>query len=170
MKYFITLLILALAFQSCKDEETTATIEPVNWDDRIVTTQLPDSLLQSGATYLSVYSHIYSETDQKIHQLTATASLRNTSRSDTLYIEKAQYFDTQGRMVRSYLDTPIYIAPLETLEIVIGERDVEGGAGANFIFDWKLAPGTSEPLFECVMISTYGQQGLSFTTQGKRIE
>jgi len=59
---------------------------------------------------------------------------------------------------------------LETVEIVIDQEDQTGGTGANFIFYWRTCSKKIEPLFEGVMISTYGQQGLSFTTQGKRIK
>ena len=58
---------------------------------------------------------------------------------------------------------------METVEIVIDENDKEGGTGANFHFDWRIKPLSNEPLFEAVMISSFGQ-GLSFTTQGKRIK
>jgi len=59
---------------------------------------------------------------------------------------------------------------METVEIVIDEKDQEGGTGANFLFDWSIKPNSHEPYFEGVMISTSGQQGLSFTTEGKRVE
>ena len=71
--------------------------------------------------------------------------------------------------VETYLDHPNYVAPLETVEIVISEKDDTGGSGANFLFDWAIHPGTPEPLFEGIMISTIGSQGLSFTTQGVRV-
>ena len=58
---------------------------------------------------------------------------------------------------------------METAEIVIDEIDKEGGTGANFLFEWKVTKNTNEPFFEGIMISTSGQQGLSFTTQGRRI-
>ena len=102
--------------------------------------------------------------------MTATVSIRNVNRSDTIYIEKAEYFDTKGEMIRTYFDQAIFIEPLGTVEIVIDEIDREGGTGANFLFDWKIRQISIEPFFECVMISTSGQQGLSFATQGKRIE
>jgi hypothetical protein len=95
--------------------------------------------------------------------------MRNTSPNDTLYLQKAEYFNTHGVSIRTYFDEPIFVAPLETVEIVIEETDREGGTGANFIFDWALLPGAPEPLFEAIMISTSGQQGLSFSTQGTRI-
>ena len=128
-----------------------------------------DSLGMSS-TYLSVYSHIYTLTEEKITDLTATISMRNTSMTDTLYVFKAEYFDTNGKSVRNYITQPIFIAPMETAEIVIEQKDNAGGSGANFIFDWKIKAGAPEPLFEAVMISTAGGQGLSFTTQGKRIQ
>lgn len=89
---------------------------------------------------------------------------------DTLYITKAKYLDTRATPIHTYFNKPIYLAPLESVEIVIDELDQAKGTGANFIFDWKIKPNSTEPFFEGVMISTYGTQGLSFTTQGRRIE
>ncbi len=57
---------------------------------------------------------------------------------------------------------------METLEIVVSEDDKEGGSGANFIFDWSVKQDGLIPFFEAVMISTSGQQGVSFTTHGIR--
>lgn len=96
-------------------------------------------------------------------------SLRNISETDTIYILRAEYYDTHGKSVRTYFNYPIYLAPLETTEIIIDEIDVSGGTGSNFIFEWKTPRNCPEPLFEGVMSSTMGQQGLSFTTQAKRI-
>ena len=59
---------------------------------------------------------------------------------------------------------------METLEIVINEEEISSGTGGNFMFDWMLNKDATEPLFESVMISTTSQQGLSFTSQGKRIQ
>ncbi|WP_369793829.1 DUF3124 domain-containing protein [Mangrovimonas sp. TPBH4] len=146
-----------------------SSIHPVNWNNRTLQHPLGDSLTH-GSTYLSVYSQIYSESEHRTHDLTVTVSMRNTNTADTVFINKAEYFNTRGHAIRTYFARPIYIAPMETVEIVIDEQDQEGGTGANFLFDWFINPNTHEPLFESVMISTSGQQGISFTTQGKRIE
>ncbi len=122
-----------------------------------------------GSTYLSVYSQIYSETEHRSHNLTATVSMRNTSCIDTIYICSADYYNTKGELIRKYFDKTIYLKPMETVEIVIDQSDKEGGTGANFIFNWQTKEKCSQPLFECIMISTYGQQGLSFTTTGIRV-
>ena len=108
--------------------------------------------------------------EHKKHNLTAMVSLRNTSDKDSIYILSAKYYDTHGKTIRTYFDYPIYLAPMETTEIIIDEIDITGGTGSNFLFEWKLPKHSSEPLFEGIMTSTMGQQGLSFTTQAKRIE
>lgn len=164
--YFSILLLLLLA---CEEQKEISSVDPVNWKKRAADLSKKDSLLK-GKTYLSIYSQIYSQSEHKTHNLTAMVSLRNTSESDTIYVEKAAYFGTSGQLLRTYFDKPIYLAPYETVEIIIDELDNEGGTGANFIFDWKTPQDTPEPLFEGVMNSTMGQQGLSFLTQGKRIQ
>lgn len=130
---------------------------------------LPDSTYTAGTTYLSVYSHIYSQTEHRTHQLTATVSIRNTNEFDTIYLLRADYFDTKGQLIRSYLKQTAFLMPLETKEIIISEKDESGGSGANFLFEWNRAEMASDPLFEAIMISTSGQQGLSFSTQGVKI-
>ncbi|MEM6841386.1 MAG: DUF3124 domain-containing protein [Bacteroidota bacterium] len=161
------LLLFVTSMIYCQEKEVSSN-NPVNWERRIVKTPLGDSL-EAGGTYLSVYSQIYSMTELRTHDLTVTVSIRNTDRADSIYITKAEYFDSKGESIRVYFDQPIYLSPMETVDIVIAGVDRQGGTGANFVFDWKIQPGTQEPLFEAIMISTLGQQGLSFSTQGKRI-
>jgi hypothetical protein len=169
MRNILGILLLMLVIQSCQEKKDVSSIDPINWNKRMIDRPL-NELLTHGTTYLSVYSQIYSQSEHRTHDLTVTVSMRNTTLTDTLYIEKAEYFDTAGKSIRTYFDQPIFIAPMETVEIVIDEIDQDGGTGANFLFSWRIKPESNEPLFECVMISTSGQQGLSFTTQGKRIK
>ena len=169
MKQLIYIFIAVFAFMACDNPKEISSFNPVKWKKRMVDISQKDSL-EVGKTYLSIYSQIYSLTEHKTHNLTAMVSLRNTSPTDTIYLLKADYFDTKGHLVRTYFDNAIYLSPLETVEIVIEEIDVEGGTGSNFIFDWKIPKSASEPLFEGIMNSTTGQQGISFLTEGKRIE
>lgn len=169
-----THLILCLSLigliLSCEEPKTNvSSITPENLAKRAIKISKSDSLV-SGTTYLSVYSQIYSQSEHKTHNLTAMVSLRNTSIKDTIYLTKAEYFDTHGQSVKTYFDEPIYLAPLETTEIIINEKDISGGTGSNFIFEWNTPKNCPEPLFEGIMNSTMGQQGLSFVTQGHRID
>ncbi|OIQ23773.1 DUF3124 domain-containing protein [Lacinutrix sp. MedPE-SW] len=166
-KYLI--LILLITVFNCIEEKEISSVNPENWSKRAANLSKKDSL-EYGKSYLSVYSQIYSMSEHKRHNLTAMVSLRNTSDVDTIFILKAKYYDTHGVKVRTYFDAPIYLGPMETTEIIIDEIDISGGTGSNFIFEWKKPKNTPEPLFEGIMNSTMGQQGLSFTTQAKRIE
>lgn len=165
-----TILILLIVFlYACNERKEISSINSENWSNRTANLNTKDSL-EFGKSYLSIYSQIYSISEHKRHNLTAMVSLRNTSDLDTIYILKAEYYDTHGKSVRKYFNQPIYLAPLETTEIIIDESDIIGGTGSNFIFEWKVPINCSEPLFEGIMNSTMGQQGLSFTTQGIRIK
>lgn len=161
----ILLLILGLALASCTRNDEISSVNPINWGKRAADISQLDNL-KSGKTYLSVYSQIYSQNEHKTHDLTVTVSMRNPNPADTIYIEKAEYFDSHGVAIRTYFDKPIYLAPMETAEIIIDERDKAGGTGANFLFKWKIKDSSTKPFYEAIMISTSGQQGLSFTTQG----
>lgn len=171
MKKVLGILLLISTLIACK--KTTQEIpdtNPTNWKERYVDLNGDDTTMVPGKTYLSVYSQVYSHTEHRKHNLTATVSMRNTSYQDTIYVVDANYYDTHGDLIRSYFEKTIFIAPMETVEIVIDENDVRGGTGGNFMFHWLRMNHTTDPIFEAVMISTSGQQGLSFTTQGVWID
>lgn len=167
-KYFI-LLTTSLFLLACNQPAKEDVITSKNWDEKFIDISHLDSL-EYGKSYLSVYSQIYSADDRRVTNLTAMVSLRNTSDVDTIYLLKAAYYDTYGTLVRTYFDKPVFLTPMETTEIIIDLTDVSGGTGSNFLFEWKVPHGCPEPLFEGVMNSTKGQQGLSFSTQAKRIK
>ena len=169
VKQLVPFLGICLIILSCESEKEFSSIKPINWEKRTVELTKKDTLL-SGQTYLSVYSQIYSSTEHRTHNLTVTVSMKNINLNDSVFIEKATYFNTKGNLIRTYFSKPIFLAPLETVEIVIDEVDKHGGTGANFVFDWKKKSTVNDPHFESIMISTSGQQGISFTSQGVKIE
>ena len=168
MKYIISILSL-LIFIGCEEPLKINPSDPENWSKRTVDISNMDSL-EYGKSYLSVYSQVYSFSQKRKFNLTELISMRNTSGQDTIYLLRADYYDTHGTLIRTYFDKPVFLKPMETTEIVINAMDVEGGTGSNFIIEWKIPPSCPEPLFEGIMISMQGTQGLAFTTQAKRIE
>ena len=64
-------------------------------------------------------------TEHRIHDLSVTISLRNTYKFDTVYIIRAEYYNTRVDLIRSYLKSPIYLEPMETVEIYIEKKDQE---------------------------------------------
>lgn len=168
MRYILLIMLVLLAF-NCQKPPENIDVPSNNWTAMRFDKTLSDSLV-SGSTYLSVYSQIYSVTEHKRHNLTATVSIRNVNKKDTVFVKEADFFNTNGDLIKVYFTETIYVKPMQTIEIVIDEMDVEGGTGANFVFDWLVTEGAKPPYFEAVMISTSGQQGLSFTTKGIEID
>lgn len=164
----ILILIVTLLLFACVNERKEIEFKPVDWQERTIEFEVNEKY-QSGSSYLSVYSEIFDHSDEMKHLLTATVSIRNTSFTDSLFILTADYYNTNGEAIRSYVELPVFLTPLETIEIVIPRLDITGGSGANFIFDWAIHKGKHEPIFEAVMVWTTGNQGISFVTHGRKL-
>ncbi len=130
---------------------------------------MPGNLVKHDTVYIPVYSDIYSESKDTRFNLTATLSLRNTSLHYSIYISAVDYYDSEGRNTKKFLSSPIVLTPMQSVEYVIDEHDTSGGTGANFVVYWGSESEKTDPLFEGIMISTNGQQGISFTSKGVSI-
>ena len=167
---FLFLVCLLICLTSCIDsnpnQKTEERIEQKQ-DSHLVNEDFNYAVIRE--VYVPIYSDIYSQSKDTRTQLTATLSIRNTSRLDSLFIRDVSYYDTSGKLVRTYLEAPIFLKPLETIEYVIEENDTSGGTGANFLITWG-AKKAIKPLFQAVMVGINGQQGFSFTTDGVEID
>jgi len=124
--------------------------------------------LSDGQTiYVPAYSHIYSGNREKPFLLTVTLSIRNIDPEHEIKITIVDYYETQGKLLKKYLDKPVALSPLESLRYVIAESDKSGGSGANFIVEWKSEKPANPPIVESVMIGTKTQQGISFISRGQ---
>ncbi|MBK5244534.1 MAG: DUF3124 domain-containing protein [Eubacteriaceae bacterium] len=168
MKNIIKIIFIILLLSSCQGEKENKIDKSTDFESRKTEITNLNDLVQ-GKSYLPVYSHIYHRYENRTFDLTITISIRNITLTDPIYILKADYFNTNGDNIRQYIQKPIYLKPMETVEIIIAEDDNEGGSGANFVFEWAVKNDKNPPLFEAVMISTNGQQGLSFSTRGVQI-
>jgi hypothetical protein len=127
----------------------------------------PASLTERGRLYVPAYSSIYAGGGAAQIELTVTLSLRNASATDSLLIERVDYLDTTGTLVRRYFDEPRTLAPMGTAEIIIPDRDLRGGTGAKFLVDWAGRAPSLGPVVEAVMIGGHGTQGFSFVSPGR---
>ena len=119
--------------------------------------------------YVPAYSHIYSGNREQPFLLTVTLSIRNIDPKHTIEITAVDYYETQGQLLKNYIEAPIQLKPLESLRYVIPERDKSGGSGANFIVEWKSENSVNPPIVESIMISTKSTQGISFTSRGREV-
>lgn len=120
--------------------------------------------------YTPVYSEIYHMDGTRRFKLTTTVSIRNTTLADSAYILKSTYYDSNGTVLREYLESALLLPPLASIEFVVEESEEFGGVGANFIVKWGANSSKSQILIQSIMIGTYGQQGISFVTDSRIIE
>jgi hypothetical protein len=126
--------------------------------------------LSDGQTiYVPAYSHIYSGNRERPFLLTITLSIRNIDPKHRITITAVDYYATQGKRLKGFLEKPITLNPMESIRYIIPEKDETGGSGANFIVKWKADKPVNPPVVETIMIGTQSQQGISFTSRGQVI-
>jgi hypothetical protein len=126
--------------------------------------------LSDGQTiYVPAYSHIYSGNREHRFLLAVTLSIRNIDPHHPIKITQVDYYETQGKLLKKYIETPVVVKPLESLRYIIPENDKSGGSGANFMVEWMSDKPVNPPIVESIMIGTQNQQGVSFTSRGRVI-
>jgi len=126
-------------------------------------------LSKGQLVYVPAYSHIYHGNREKPFLLTVTLSIRNIDPIHQIRITVVDYYETQGKLLKKYIDSPKTLNSLESLRYVIPERDKSGGSGANFIVEWHSDIPVNQPIIESVMIGAKSGQGISFTSRGREI-
>ena len=118
--------------------------------------------------YVPVYSHVYQDRQRRPFNLVGTLSIRNTDLTHPIQVTSVRYYDSRGRLLRNFVDAPVTVAPVASVDYVVDEHD-EHGSGTSFIVEWIATREVQEPVVEAVMISTILSQGLSFTSPGRVI-
>ena len=139
----------------------------------LVTTAGADSdiALSDGQTvYVPIYSHIYSGLKGNPFILAATLSIRNTDPGHSITLVSVKFYDTDGKLVKEYLDNPLELKAMASTRYILTESDTGGGSGANFLVKWTSKTKVNRPLVEGVMIGTRSGQGISFVSRGQVIK
>ena len=129
-----------------------------------------EQLSKGQTVYVSVDSHVLTAPRGMRFSLGATLVIRNTDMSNSMRVTTADFFDTEGKLLKRFADTPMDLKPLETKFVHLPEKDVAGGLGANFIVRWSAGREINSPIIECLMIGTQSGQGISFVSSGKVIK
>ena len=140
----ISLCLLALSCapgNPTTPDEATTDPPPVEYaliDDRahdaaptgVVAAAAAESGFITGQTlYASVYSHVYWGPEKRHFNLACTLSIRNIDPQSSIVVTAVDYYNTAGALVRHFVDQPRTLAPLETVDFYIKERDTTGGSG-----------------------------------------
>lgn len=130
-----------------------------------------ESPLSTGQSiYVPAYSHIYHGNKEAPLLLSVTLSIRNIDTKSSMTITRVAYYETQGKLIRDYLEKPLVLGPLGSERYVVPQKDTSGGSGANFIVDWQADQPINPPIVETVMIGTQSQLGISFTSRGQALQ
>ena len=95
-----------------------------------------------------------------------TLSIRNTDPAASIALVSAAYHDSDGKLIRTYVDKPVILGPLSSTRYVVKESDKTGGSGASFLVRWKSDKPVIPPVLEAIMIGTSQGQGISFVSRG----
>jgi hypothetical protein len=129
----------------------------------------PLPLTNEQTVYIPAYSHIYHGNKETPLLLSVTLSIRNIDPKNSLIITAVNYHETEGPLVKEYIQKPIVLGPLGSERFIVPQKDNTGGSGANFIVEWHSAEAINPPIIESVMIGTQSQLGISFTSRGQAI-
>ncbi|MFA5110869.1 MAG: DUF3124 domain-containing protein [Desulfobaccales bacterium] len=129
-------------------------------------------LVKGQTVYIPCYSNVISGPPiYMVVPLRANLVIHNTDPSQSITILRIDDYDSDGKKVSSYLKQPVKLNPLAATRVVIKETKKEAeGSGANFIIQWQADKRVTEPIIDCLMLGTLGNQGFSFTAQGRIIQ
>ena len=171
-KLLIASMVLSLPLLGCDNNAQDPNIvysekhqDPIK--ELEMTSEVDRSKFQYKQTfYVPIYSDIYTDRDNRKVLLSATLSVRNTTLKKSLYINKIDYYSTDGTVVKSYVNSPIELPAMGTLNYIVEKEEDKGGSGANFIIEVEGIDDTVKPVIEAVMIGNFSNKGFAFSTQG----
>jgi hypothetical protein len=164
MKQFIVIVIAAAIITGCKEKYEEKIHYPSNSYEYIKIDTAHFVVQQT--VYVPIYSHIYIKDGKNVKNLTATLSVRSTNFSDSIFITSVDYYGSHGKLIKKYLDSTLLLKPINSVEFIVEEEESEGGAGANFIVEWRAKKVINPPLIQAVMLGTYYNIGISFAVDG----
>lgn len=160
----VGLLLVALALGGCSGPgaqvaQPLPTLSPVEAGDMdIVTGQL---------VFVPAYSEVFHGDREDVLQMGLTLAIHNTDGDNPIIIQSVRYYNTDGDLIREFIDQPVQLNPMATAAFVIDASDTSGGYGANFLVEWGAEQPVYEPVIEALMVNTTMATGVSFLSPGR---
>jgi hypothetical protein len=129
-------------------------------------------MIRGQTVYVPVYSHIIigeRERGTVNFDLSINLSIRNTDPKNPITIISADYYDSNGVVVKKFVTNPVTLKPMASTYFFIAQWDKSGGWGANYIVEWKSEKEVNEPIIESVTFGSRGTHSISFVSQGRVI-
>ena len=169
MKKIIFVFLLAFIFSSCNQDRKLH----VHFDDPstlfIEKSELPDMVIHKDI-YVAAYSNLYYESDVRKTYFTVILSLRNINFTDSIYFDKIEFYDSEGKLLREFIKDILVLRPMESIEYIIESPEKKGGAGANFVVSYSGRSNLKNPPYiEAIMLGNISNYGFSFSSPGIEI-
>jgi hypothetical protein len=131
------LVVLGTVFdERLKEMETSLDVAPMTtapFDSPLVTTtptEMPATVVSGQTLYVPAYSHIQ-HVENRIYLLAVNLSVRNTDASHPITVATVDFYDTNGELVRSYVDSPQELGPLALRNFRALRRPKREGQGCR---------------------------------------
>lgn len=164
----LLVFLVAVLFISCESRKQETESKPISTQFNPEIMKIPDKggrKLKGQVLYMPVYSNIPFLQKQK-YDLSAFIAIHNTDLTNRIKVTMVNYFDTEGKLVKTYIGSEQYLNPLSTAIFEVSMDD-QSGTGANFLVEWISEKPVNEPLIESVMKDLKGNLGLSFLSTGR---
>jgi hypothetical protein len=128
-------------------------------------------LWKSQTVYVPIYSSIFERGDVRVSlNLSANVIVRNTDSANSIQITDVIYYNSEGKLIKSYLNSPKILKPMASTYFLIEEKDHKGGWGANFIIKWESTSKVTQPLIEAIHSGQRGTGIYSYAIRGWAIK
>ena len=101
--------------------------DPVHLFQSSLAESYPADARVRRTTYVPAYSTIRIMGGRSRIDLATTLSIHNTSRDKPLLLERVDYHDTHGGLIQAYLENPVALKPLGTIEMFVARDDRRPG-------------------------------------------
>lgn len=170
MKKLIFFFLFTFILASCEENRKLH----VHFDDSdtyfIEKSEAPDLEIHQDV-YVPAYSNLYYERAVRKTYFTVILSIRNISFSDSIYIERIEYYDSEGKLLREFINKILILRPMESIEYIVESTDKKGGPGANFVVSYSGKSNLKNlPFIESVMLGDVDGYGFSFSSPGIEIK
>ncbi|MDX2163449.1 MAG: DUF3124 domain-containing protein [bacterium] len=127
------------------------------------------SIVTGQMVFVPAYSQITIPLNGSVQALAVTLAIHNTDLEHPIIIRSVRYYDTQGALIREFVDEPVLLNALGTTGYVVGESGRTAGWGTNFIVEWAAEQPVYEPVIEALIYNNGGLEGFSFISPGRII-
>jgi len=122
------------------------------------------NIVMGQLVFVPAYSRVNFPVNGSFNRLAVTLAIHNTDLAHPIIIRSVRYYDTEGTLVREFVENPILLNPMATTGFVVAGEESDVGWGANFLVEWVAEQPVYEPVVEALM---YTNGGISFISPGR---